>query len=253
MCELLGLAFNEPVTAGISFRGFRHRSASNSHGWGLAWFEDGRASIQKEAAPAIESKAALNAQTDTSISSSIFIGHVRYATCGLKSRPNTHPFHQIVHGRSIVFAHNGTLSGLPQQNHFRLNGETDSEQAFCVFLSWMKEEEVPFSNYAWIEDRLRRMNRLGHMNLLFSNGSELFSYHDMNGYKGLHLTCREAPFPSINLQDEDWTVDLAEEKKPSERGFIIATKPLTDEAWTELERGRLVIQRGRAVYGDPRV
>ena len=29
MCELLGLAFNEPVTVSISFRAFQHRGATN--------------------------------------------------------------------------------------------------------------------------------------------------------------------------------------------------------------------------------
>lgn len=253
MCELLGLAFNEPVTVGISFRGFRHRGATNPHGWGLAWFHNGRPEIRKEPVPADRSTNALAVQ-NMRISSNIFIGHVRYASCGRRAPENTHPFHQDLHGGPVVLAHNGTLHDLPQPTHFTPIGETDSEQAFCALLSWMYEEKVPFSDFPRIEGKLRELNRHGNMNLLFSNGTDLFAYRDSRGYNGLCCTYREAPFQAITLKDEDWTVDLSEEKRPSERGFVIATSPLTDEDWTHLSEGRLlVIRAGKAAYGDPRV
>jgi len=254
MCELFALAFNEPVTAQVSFRGFRQRGAKNPDGWGLAWFGDGRPVIHKEPARADLSKTADELQ-GAFISSSIFIGHVRYASHGKRKLENTHPFRHDLGGRPVVLAHNGTLERLPEPTHFSPCGETDSEQALCVLLSWMKEEGVGFSDFAWIESRLRELNRYGSMNMLFSNGKELFAYRDMNGHTGLCLTRREAPFRKIRLHDEDWVVDLTQEKKPSERGFVIATRPLTvGEDWTDLQEGRLlVIRRGTAVYGDPRV
>lgn len=253
MCELLGLAFNEPVRVGISFRGFRHRGATNPHGWGLAWFQDARPEIRREPAPANTSTAAFALQK-MSISSDIFIGHVRYASCGSRTQANTHPFCHDLHGRPVVFAHNGTLSHLPRPTQLRPLGETDSEQALCVFLSWMHEESVSFSEFSRIERQLRDLNDHGSMNLLFSNGTEMFAYRDRKGYNGLCFTYRVAPFQVITLQDEDWTVDLSEEKRPSERGFVIASTPLTDEDWTDLSQGGLlVIRAGKAVYGDPRV
>jgi predicted glutamine amidotransferase len=188
------------------------------------------------------------------ISSAIFIGHVRRASCGGVSTANTHPFSQAVHGATVVFAHNGTLSGLPQPNRFRPNGETDSERAFCLLLSWMEEEQVSLSDYPRIENWLRQLNHHGTMNVMFSNGTEFFAYRDVKGYNGLCLTYRKAPFPSIKLQDEDWAIDLSEEKKPSERGFIVTTKPLTGETWTDMKKGDLlVIRTGKALYGDPLV
>lgn len=74
-------------------------------------------------------------------------------------------------------------------------------------------------------------------------------------YSGLFLARREAPFQAIKLQDDDWTVDLSDEKKPSERGFVIATSPLTsEEDRPDLrEGGLLVIRAGTVVHGDPRV
>jgi glutamine amidotransferase len=253
MCELLGLAFNEPVTVGISFRGFRHRGASNPDGWGLAYFRDGRPIIWKEPVQVDKSSAAEKVEGE-SISSQIFIGHVRRASRGDRTKANTHPFRHDFQGTPVVFAHNGTLDGLPQPTHFRPIGDTDSEQAFCVLLSRMQEEGVSFSDFGRIERLLQELNDYGTVNVLFSNGAELFAYRDKGGYKGLCLMHREAPFHAITLQDEDWTVDLSKVKKPSERGFVIATCPLTDEKWTDLKKGKLLaIHAGRAVYGDPRV
>ena len=179
------------------------------------------------------------------LKSKIFIGHVRFGNVGGQSLANTHPFSREVRGRHFVFAHNGTLDsanlrhGLDGQ--FAPVGKTDSELALCVLLTWMVKEEVPFTSFVVIEKRLRQMNELGNMNLLFSEGNHLFAYHDGKGYNGLCFTRRIAPFPRVSLQDEDWEVDLAEEKGPDQRGDVIATKPLTDEKWIPFVKGTLVV------------
>ncbi|MBI4506484.1 MAG: class II glutamine amidotransferase [Chloroflexi bacterium] len=253
MCELLGLAFSEPVTARVSFRGFRHRGSYNPDGWGLAWFTSDQANICKEAKPANESEEAAALAEERQLTSRIFIGHVRRASIGGVCYDNTHPFQQALRGASVVLAHNGTLQGLRPPRRFRPKGKTDSEQALCLMLDWMDEKDVSFSDFAEIETWLRDLNDRGKMNLLFSNGSELFAYRDSNGYNGLCFTYRKAPFSSIRLEDEDCGVELAEEKRPSEKGFVIATRPLTNERWCDLTKGRLlVIRDGEAVFGDPR-
>jgi len=253
MCELLGLAFNEPVTVRISFRAFRHRGRHNPHGWGLAWFHEGRPEIQKEEYPPAHRSEKARNLLNCPIVSHIFIGHVRLASRGDRRPENTHPFCKDFHGTPVVFAHNGTLKNLPEPSHFHPDGETDSEQAFCLLLSWMQEEQIAFSDFPKIEDWLRQLNNKGTMNLLFSNGTELFAYRDAKEHNGLCFTYRKAPFPVVTLEDEEWCIDLSEVKKPSERGFVIATRPLTNEDWTALRPGSLlVIREGKAVYGDPR-
>lgn len=52
------------------------------------------------------------------------------------------------------------------------------------------------------------------MNLLFADGEHLYGYRYKNGYNGLCMTERIAPFSKVSLQYEDWEVDLAEEKRP---------------------------------------
>ena len=53
----------------------------------------------------------------------------------------------------------------------------------------------------------------------------------------------------MSLHDEDWEVDLASEKRPDQHGYVIATKPLTDEEWTPFGQGRLyVFKNGELIY-----
>jgi len=255
MCELLGLAFNQPVLPSFSFRGFRHRSDSNPDGWGLVAFPDGSAQTFKEPLRALESQLAEFVRDYDGIRSRIFIGHVRYGTVGGGSLADTHPFCRELRGRHVVLAHNGTLRKDQLMGHltgrFTPVGETDSELALCALLSWMVEEGVELTDYEDIESWLRELNQFGKMNLLFSDGERLYAYRDANGHRRLCFTHRKAPYDRVSLADEDWEVDLSEEKSPDQSGYIIATEPLTDETWTDLDPGGLcVYEKGVTAYGD---
>jgi glutamine amidotransferase len=86
---------------------------------------------------------------------------------------------------------------------------------------------------------------------MFSDGKRLYCYHDTGGYNGLCYTHRQAPFSSVSLRDEDWEADLREDKSPDQRGFVIASRKLTDgEKWHDFRPGSLMVfDRGEAVYG----
>jgi glutamine amidotransferase len=267
MCELLGLAFNKPVSPGLSFRGFRHRGRRNRHGWGLAAISAGRTTIHKEPINATESGVAAELPDRDPLHAPLFIGHVREASEGRVSYDNTHPFSRPLAGGTFTFAHNGTLDVRRLKGAvgggFTPAGQTDSELAMGAVLTWAAAEASrrvpadggppadPLADYAALEDFLRDLNRLGDLNLLFSDGRRLFCYHDAGGYNGLSWTRRAAPFTSVSLRDEDWVADLVGQKSPDQRGYVIASHPLTDgEHWTACHRGRLlVIEPGTAVFG----
>lgn len=74
------------------------------------------------------------------------IAHARYATVGTQKDENTHPFRW----RRWLFAHDGTieafrelkprlLEGLPDHLRRNIEGDTDSEHAFMLFLKHMRE------------------------------------------------------------------------------------------------------------------
>ncbi|MCX8048706.1 MAG: class II glutamine amidotransferase [Methylohalobius sp.] len=250
MCELLGLNFNQPVRLSLSFRGFRHRGELNPHGWGIARFDGGACQVFKEPIKAPQSKLATFLRDYESFMSKTFIGHVRYATRGNHTLQNTHPFVRTFRSREIAFAHNGTLIMERTALKFRPVGETDSEYLLCALLTRLSEERIGFADFQNIETVLREFNQYGTMNLLFSEGEHLYCYRDRDGYNGLCTTERAAPFDRVSLLDEDWKVDLAEEKHPDQRGFVIATRPLTGEKWDDLPPGSLLVFKdGQCVYG----
>jgi len=256
MCELLAMSFNQPVKPSLSFRGFRHRGEGNPHGWGLAYYPDESVQVIKEPIKASGSSLSEFIKKYPQIKSKIFIAHVRYTSVGSKSHKNTHPFQRELGGREFVFAHNGTLdnyNGLPT-GRFTPVGETDSEHAFCHILKSIEEKEIDQwdeEDFIWFWEKLKEINNHNHgnFNCLFSDGEYLFCYYDKNGYNGLCFVHREAPYGQVRLLDEDFEINLAEEKGPTQTGFIIATRGLTDERWENFRPGELIVFRnGRIVF-----
>jgi len=146
MCELLGLAFNKPISPSRSFRGFRHRAVRNPVGRSLAAITPTKAQITKKPIRADQSDMSRALRDDPRLTAPIFIGHVRLASRSEVNLKNTHPFTRRINGSDFVFAHNGTLS-MDQLNHqdaghLPVEGSTDSELAMCVLLSWMAREQV---------------------------------------------------------------------------------------------------------------
>ena len=147
MCELMALAFNEAMRSHFSFRGFIHRGATNSDGWGIAHYPDDKfaAQIIKEPLPANHSTLATFLRDHQELRSRIFIAHVRRATSSVHYA-NTHPFSRVLRGREYIFAHNGSLDNgykeaLPVSPWSPL-GSTDSEYAFCHLMN-VVENQIP--------------------------------------------------------------------------------------------------------------
>jgi len=249
MCELLGMSFNEPVEPTLSFRGFRHKGEYNPHGWGISFYQDKSAIVIKEedkkANESDEAKKFI--KNDLKINSKIFISHVRYASVGSsKNNHNTHPFKRELNGKEFVFAHNGTLYDYTdlETGRFETVGETDSEHAFCHILHRIENKAIQKwtqEDFLWLWEVLKNINTYGTFNCIFSDGEHLFCYHDNNGYNGLCYVHRKSPFSEVRLIDEDFKINLAEEKRPSQKGYVIATEPLTNETWKDFAKGQLIV------------
>jgi glutamine amidotransferase len=81
------------------------------------------------------------------VDSEALLAHARYATVGAQKDENTHPFRF----RRWLFAHDGTveafrdvrprlIQALPDFLRRNIEGETDSEHAFMLFLKYMRAE-----------------------------------------------------------------------------------------------------------------
>lgn len=261
MCELLGLSFNKQIRPKISFVAFRRRARYNPHGWGIAFYpnpDSFAAFILKEAIPGHKSELAAFLSRYPNIRSRIFICHVRRATRGGPSYRNTHPFARELFGREYVFAHNGTVNEgrIPQPSRFKPMGNSDSERIFCYLLdriyergirSWSRED------FDWLHGLLMEIDMYGTLNIMMSDGEHLFCYTDADGYNTLCYIRREPPYLRIKLRDLDWEIDLNLEKSHDQRGYIVATYPLTNEQWTSLSPGELIVFKdGEMIYRSHR-
>ncbi len=258
MCELMGLSFARPVSADFSVRAFAARGEDNADGWGLAWYPDQSAAIVKEPRKWAASSFAGFLETYSHLRSTTYIGHVRHKTVGgPPTYADTHPFVRELHGRDLVFAHNGTLEGplwdLPVRR-FRPVGATDSERAFCLLLDRLADRIGPLEDeghWRWLHEELLRLNRFGKMNMLLSDGSHLFAYHDANGYKGLtHRALVLRPHCSRRLEDASLAIDLVDDEGDEvDVGQVVATRPLGGEGWQPFRHGELIVFRaGRLAF-----
>ncbi len=137
----------------------REQSHRHPHGWGLSWYSAGAVELRHGLLPAHAdpgfARAAREERTGFSLS------HVRDASVGPVSEPNTHPF---VHER-WSFAHNGTVARFRESARVRaaieaelhpalraaLRGDTDSERCFMLFLTLL-QAAVPAGAQPGMED-----------------------------------------------------------------------------------------------------
>lgn len=254
MCELLGLSFNKAVRPNLSFKGFRLESETNPDGWGITFYPDKSAQVIKEPLEAEKSLLSEFIENYPKIRSKTFISHVRLNSVSKPAFMNTHPFQRELNGKEFAFAHNGTLNDYEKDfdiTEFKRIGKTDSEAAFCHLLNKIKDKKITFSDdssYKWLLGEIRHINNYGKFNCLFSDGKYLFCYYDMNGYNSLFYIHREAPYGHTHLSDEHFDIHLKKQKATEKEGYIIATKPLTDEKWQKFEPGELrVFKSGKLI------
>ena len=266
MCDLLGMSFNMPVSSKITLDLFQKRGSENPDGWGIAFYHEGLLQVVKEAGSAPNS--VLFDFMEQYHQSRTIITHVRRSTRGGRSYLNTHPFYRsLVHGSvryEYAFAHNGTLTTQHEiePGGFEPLGETDSEQAFCYVLETMARRglsdwnENEFHVMAGLLGRLNEGENT--LNCIFSDGQRLFCYSDRNDHNnGLRFTRQSYPYKTVDLvspEEKLGRIDIrSASTKKQQTGYIISTRILDSETWTEFERGELIVfEQGEIVYPSTR-
>jgi len=251
MCQLLGMNSLQPAQLSFSLAGFLRRGGEtdeHADGWGLALYEEQHCKLLIDAQPSASSPLAQWAQEHVRYSRNV-IAHIRKATQGEVSTSNCHPFVRRLWGREWSFAHNGNLdtAGLPANEFFHPVGQTDSERAFCLLLDALVRqfgEHEP--DAATLHQCLATVSLLiaacGTFNFVLSDGERLFAHRSTE----LHYVVRAYPFGRALLLDCPLGIDFSRINNPQDRMVIIATKPLTDEAWQPLPLGEVVVFRGGA-------
>ena len=128
----------EPFSAPLTVEG------GAPHGWGMAYYQAGRPLLKKQPKPF---EAPLDfTEAAARLRSNLVLGHIRDATVGGQRTENTHPFRY----RHWTYCHCGTvdrfatvredlLKSVPDFIRRNIRGETDSENIFHLFLSFLND------------------------------------------------------------------------------------------------------------------
>lgn len=250
MCRLYGLCATEPTKVECTLVHAQNAlmtqsksdlsGKSHAHGWGVATYENGALSVQRQAWAAYHGEHFK--RTAAKIFADVVVAHIRHATVGDAAIENTHPF---VYGK-WVFAHNGTI---PNFDYIRekilaeiepslrdaIKGETDSEHIFYYALTLFEKKELSdlhelvsrvVSN---IENWCREIDPstpVG-LNIMLTDGRRFAGsrlgrtlYHIMRD--GIY-DCEICGFPHIHHQPaKDY------------RAIVVASEPVTHEEWKEI-------------------
>ena len=225
MCELFGMSCAAPDRATQSLPVFSNRySSSNPDGWGLAYYQGGRAIVEKN--PTMAKGDPSFREAVARARSEVIVAHLRHGNVGGVCRENCHPFLLNSRGADMVFAHNGTVRGIA-----RSPDRTDSESVFHELIT----EAVNYAgggrihgDYPGIVRGIKTIfNRYGraiHLNFLLSDGAMLYTFSHYPG-KPMFLLRREKDYGDA---------------------ILVATQKLSSENWLEIPADRLlVLNRGR--------
>ncbi|MEM4734311.1 MAG: class II glutamine amidotransferase [Candidatus Thorarchaeota archaeon] len=226
------MSCNEPDRATMSLPVFAQRGAWCRDGWGIGYFCDTRGIVEKSADAAVTGNSLdqMFYEVVHAARSRTIVAHVRYATScsSRKDSCNSHPFMIRFHGRDWLFAHNGTIRNIEENDYpSRVNppSDIDSARAFSFIMDRL-EEYVDRADlrgiYPGIKRGLKRLKEEygGKMNILLTDGDNLYVFNDGEHQQMYYL----------------WR------SKQYGQAYLVTTiENLSDEPWRPLPRDRLIV------------
>ena len=208
---------------------------NNHSGWGLLYYTNNRLDTLTQFwhSPLLASEDTLFQQVVSQIlnpgdTTKIALGHVRRATTGAEEIANPHPFHQYWNGRSLTFAHNGTISKNVLLELLTDNGENmdwilnnppnshgcgawDSGGWDCVvdselyFLWILKNIDLYHDVYTGLRSATFRLLELApssnELNYVFSDGKDLYAFRSTDESDEEHDLYYATDLGPLNYQD----------------------------------------------------
>lgn len=213
MCELFGFTSEKERDLRPYLSEFYSHSVRHPHGWGIADFSGGKASVITEPVCANKSKL-LSKMIDTLPPQKTLIGHIRLATVGSLESANCHPFTRTdISGRQWVFAHNGTIfSGMSLLKYIDTqNGSTDSERILMYFIDKINEETErkghplnAYERFKVIDKAIQSIARRNKINLLFYDGEQLYVHTNMKNTLYYKREETAYTFGTVPYENTDW-------------------------------------------------
>jgi len=229
MCRLFAVHSTRPVSIAGPLETLSTLSRHHRDGWGQATHLGGDGwSVLRETGPAFESgRYSRLAGEPTGL---VSLTHLRLASVGKLDLNNNHPFTS----NGWAFMHNGTLRNFDQHRarleaeiapQFRagLQGSTDSERCFALFLTFLQgRKDVEISEAA------RALGRMSHLVASMTDAPEAPSKMNFITSNGKITLAARRGHTMVMRQDES--------------SVSIASESLTPHRWREVpEDGLLAV------------
>ena len=187
MCEIFGFTGLRPRAVNRELREFYSHSDRHPDGWGLAILDENAHTVEKEPLPAYRSSY-LKERLREPIETRTMLAHIRLATIGSMTRPNTHPFEKRdCSGRRWTLIHNGTIFDFPKLGKYGVQqkGNTDSERILLYILDEISAETekkgaplVADERFDVLEHILYDISEGNKVNLLIYDGEWMYAHYN---------------------------------------------------------------------------
>jgi predicted glutamine amidotransferase len=218
-------------------------------GTGIGFFDEhGSPVVSKQPIAAYEDRRF--AEEAKEVQARTFVAHVRFASTGVLTVNNTHPFEQA--GR--LFAHNGVIEGLPAleselgpEGMALVHGETDSERWFALITRAIARAGGDVaagiaSATGWIAANLPLLSA----NFVLIDADQLWALRYPDGHE-LHLLERAAgggaasPPAPLRHRSSTGHIHVASDELARRPAVVVATEPMDDDpGWRQLGSGQLL-------------
>ena len=244
-----------------SYRSKEREEPLNGDGFGIGWYSpeiDPTPCVFTSIQPAWSNRNLF--RLSEKIKSSCFFAHVRAASPGsFVNELNCHPFQY----EQFLWMHNGYISefqkikrilreSLDSQFYDLIQGTTDSEHAFALFLNFLGNQIASYSTNDLSDALIATIDQISgwqreqkatdhsHLNFAISDGNTIVVSR--------YTTSTEVEPPTLYYSSGD-RVEVREGKynfvptKKRANAIIIASEPLTSERanWTRIPKNHLII------------
>ncbi len=249
MCRLFGMSGgSEPVRATFWLLqapdSLARQSRREPDGAGIGTFQaDGRPIVDKQPLAAYEDRGF--AQAARELESRTFVAHVRYASNGDLTLPNTHPFEQD--GR--LFAHNGVIGDLASLEaelgdaRALVHGDTDSERFFALITREIAAARDVGEGIAaaarWVAANLPILS----INCVLITASELWAlrYPDAHDLLVLERDAGGHEGSRPLQHSSERRIRVSSDALGDRRAVVVATERMDDDpGWRPLRSGELL-------------
>ena len=249
MCRLFGLVSEYPVKIFYSMlsaeNAFRKQSYVHSDGWGIGYYDHGRAQVIKEPSAAFGSYSF--EEVSKTVQSNKFIVHIRQRTAGNINSKNTHPF--LV--ENWMLAQNG---GIGYDWHRRIRneigkGKVQGSTSGEHLLFWLfhraekRQESYPIQEVKnTLAELMQDPIHIISANLIFTTDDYLFAFRfSPPGRPGRTLFYLERGQPEI-VRSNEAGLNPSTPRSSGNHVFIVSSEKLTStEDWQTVSNGELLV------------